>query len=1171
MTTESMTPADIANQMMARNNSTGVSFNELLKEVKNAKSQGVDIVMPSEPHIDSPQNLSMYNNVGAGVNNYYQEPYNVYNYTESDNDMIQRHKEFSHNYLIKQLQWAEYYNQESMRIKSGYYGAFDVNTKNAKLNELVQYVASNHLALLDQLRLYLSNLSTNEQIRYHEISIKEQCKFLAKRQEHLMSPELKQYLAHINAVTNQLESVKRELELAYNRGDMNYVNSVSPTYENLRANLYNSLNITNDFMNDCKLSNQSVIYRNNSLKNQTVNNNQQTYNPMYNPQPTQQTNVWNFNTNAPGETKVIDLGSGSIAPNGVDIGAVTGMNNFSQNNPGWNGQITYNNPTPTNYKPLENANPVLMDMIRPQSLNGCIDNTNNQFVHSDDATFKEFMRNNPTEYQYTPYVNNVGDQNYSVTNNYLMNNNLYKSRCSNRNLATYKNEGIRENRRMGFVPYNFGVAYENPDYIFQLMWTTPIPDPTPFTAIQEPPMWYLTPDALGYRDYVHANKSYLNALKNSKDSIKVRVVKKSVDEIEAENKIREERMLAELNKEPSELVVKVVTPEENRKREEARLAKEEFERLAKLKRPEKEEPDMSDPEYVEELIGLKYLPEMFRNWYANITPEDLENVITDGLFFLERYKQFGPKGVKDWIEQAMKNRVASLEEALINKRVRSRQDELLDKAEYIQNKLGEALGIEDLDFTDQDQMNQVKTLCENKLNDAFNRMNAISAGNYEEVDGKYKITGKIVTFDEDVEDAIIEDQTLYLDKPESEINYYDSDEDSDIESDGIIDYIRMKNNNGEVLINDGKKYVNGEYVGEATAEETKDYMSDLHLNAPFVDELSLNDALDALDIQKMRDDVAKLKERLQTNLNENAFNEMTLMEKLLYYQDSVEGTINRYMGSKKFEPGVHKFFTSKGIYVIDNSDFSIKDMVRTGYMSPDMTQKYVSSQNGKQYMSLAEYYYDEFILPTIKPENKSLYKDRSEIDDFSTFASDLALLEKRDEKELREWKSTNMFFAYSLPEKEIVQLMNLDAMRRKYKELTGMDACSSKPITYAEWAAKVSPYVAYIDRLGEYSEPAVKIYDVISIPQFTNISNGSDFISNQPNYMLDTRFTPVQAPDRFYTNYRYNDDMVYDRLNQRCNIVSQPKCHSTCLDGYVEMATKFPPIQYSGVKNSLFG
>lgn len=206
-----MTPADIANQMMARNNSTGVSFNELLKEVKNAKSQGVDIVMPSEPHIDSPQNLSMYNNVGVGVNNYYQEPYNVYNYTESDNDMIQRHKEFSHNYLIKQLQWAEYYNQESMRIKSGYYGAFDANTINAKLNELVQYVASNHLALLDQLRLYLSNLSTNEQIRYHEISIKEQCKFLAKRQEHLMSPELKQYLAHINAVTNQLESVKREL------------------------------------------------------------------------------------------------------------------------------------------------------------------------------------------------------------------------------------------------------------------------------------------------------------------------------------------------------------------------------------------------------------------------------------------------------------------------------------------------------------------------------------------------------------------------------------------------------------------------------------------------------------------------------------------------------------------------------------------------------------------------------------------------------------------------------------------------------------------------------------------------------------------------------------------------------------------------------------------------
>ena len=134
-----------------------------------------------------------------------------------------------------------------------------------------------------------------------------------------------------------------------------------------------------------------------------------------------------------------------------------------------------------------------------------------------------------------------------------------------------------------------------------------------------------------------------------------------------------------------------------------------------------------------------------------------------------------------------------------------------------------------------------------------------------------------------------------------------------------------------------------------------------------------------------------------------------------------------------------------------------------------------------------------------------------------------------------------------------------------------MDACSSKPITYAEWAAKVSPYVAYIDRLGEYSEPAVKIYDVISIPQFTNISNGSDFISNQPNYMLDTRFTPVQAPDRYYTNYRYNDDMVYDRLNQRCNIVSQPKCHSTCLDGYVEMTTKFPPIQYSGVKNSLFG
>lgn len=1176
MNTPTVTPGDIADQLMAKNKSSGISFNELLKEVKNVKSQGLNVVIPEDPKTnDSMQDLSIYNNVDGSVNNYYQEPYNVYNYNVTDSDMLEKHKEFSHNYLIKQLQWAEYYNQESNRIKSGYYGWFDFNTMNAKLNELVQQVASNHLALLDQLKLYLSSLDTNEQIRYHEISIKEQCKFLSHRQQDLMSPELKGYLAHIESVTNQLEAVKANLELAHNNGDVSYVNAMSPVYEGLRRNLHNSINITNEFMNDCKLSNDNLTYRAN-LQNQ-LSNTQQYYNPMYQQQP--QTYTMNLNQGASGETKHIDLGSGPIAPpnyqgNGLDVGAITGMTNFAANNPNWNGEITYGNPAVNNtYNPMENANPVLMDMIRPQALNGLADNSNNEFVHSDDATFRQFMQNNPNEYTYTPYVNNVGSSNYSVTNNYLTNTDLYRSRCSNRNLATYKNEGIRESRRMGFVPYNFGVAYDNPDYIFQLMWATPVPDPTVFSNVQEPPMWYLTPDALGYRDYAHANRGYLDAKKSAKGSIKVKVVQKTVAEIEAEKKAFDERAKAEAAKEPTKLIVKVITPEENARREEERLRLEEEARLAKLKRPEKEEPDMSDSEYVEELINLKYLPEIFRNWYRNISPEDLETVTVEGLFFLERYKQFGPRGVKDWIEQAMKNRISKLEEELINKRIVARQDELIDKAEYIQERLGEALGIdEEIDFTDMEQMSRVRALCEERLNAACDKLDMLPD------DKPNVISGTIVTFDEDSDTPTIENETVYLNSSseidyvdeEDDIDYYDEEE-NEFDNDRILEYLKMKHSNGEIIISDGKKYVNGEYIGDATVEEMSDYMTDLHLNAPFVEDLSLDETLDALDAQKMRDDVARLKERLEVNLGENAFSEMTLMEKLLYYQDSVEGTINRYMGSKKFEPGVHKFFTNKGIYVIDNSDFSIKDRVQTGYMSSDLSQQYLAKPGGTQYMSLAEYYYDEFILPTIKPEDKDIYKDRSEKEDYQTFVQELAELEKRDDEELYEWKTNNMFYAYSLPQEELIQLMNVDAMRRKYKELTGMDACSSEPMTYAEWAQRVAPFVAYIERLGQFSEPAVRIYDVISIPQFTNISNGTDFIATQPSYTIDPNYRPVPAPDRYYCNYNYNDNMVYDRLDTTCNIVSNPKCHSTCLDGYVEMTTKFPPIQYSGDKNSLFG
>lgn len=1176
MNTSTVTPGDIADKMMANSKSSGISFNELLKEVKNAKSQGINVVVPEDKIAqDSVQkDSSIYNNVDGSVNNYYQEPYNVYNYQVSDSEMVEKHKEFSHNYLIKQLQWAEYYNQESSRIRSGYYGVLDQNTMNNKLNELVQYVANNHLALLDQLKLYLESLSTNEQIRYHAESIREQCKFLSHRQEHLMSPELKGYLRHIESVTNQLETIKSNLGLAYNTGDMNYINAMSGTYEGLRHNLYNSINITNEFMNDCKLSNESAVYRNN-LKNQ-LSNTYQYYNPMYQQQPVQQpqTYTMNLNQNGTGETKHIDLGSGSIAPDNyqgsgsLDLGAITGMNNFAANNPQWNGEITYGSPVANTYNPLENANPALMNMIRPQSLMGMTDNSNNQFVYSDDAAYKQFVQNNPTEHQYNPYVNNTGNTNYSVTNNYLLNNDLYRSRCSNRNLATYKNEGIRESRRLGFVPYNFGVAFENPDYIFQLMWVTPIPDPTTFTNVQEPPMWYLTPDALGYRDYAHANISYLRARKEAKGSIKVKVVKKTVEEIEAEEKRLEELAKSQYKKD-DRLIVRVITPEENQKREEERLKKEEEERIAKLKRPEKEEPNMSDPEYVQELIDLKYLPEIFRNWYRNISPEDLELVTVEGLFFLERYKQFGPSGVKDWIEQAMKNRISRLEEELINKRITARQDELVEKAMYIQNRLSDALGVEydDIDFADADKMNHLKELCEDRMNSAIERLNMMSGPEYNEKKDNV-IVNNFVTFDEDVDEAIVKSDIIQLDEIVDGDYYDESDE---LDNDSIYEYLKMKYSNGEVIIADGKKYMNDEYIGDATEEEMHDYIEDLHINAPFVDDLTLDETLDALDVQKMRDDVDRLKEKLKVNLGENAFSEMTLMEKLEYYQDSVEGTINRYMGSKKFEPGVHKFFTNKGIYVIDNSDFSIKDRVQTGYMSQDMTQQYLTSTNGTKYMSLADYYYDEFILPTIKPEDKDLYKDRSEKEDYDTFVKDLAELEERDGRELYEWKTTNMHFTYTLPQDEIVHLMNLEAMRRKYKELTGMDACSSEPITYAEWAEKVAPYVAYINRMGQYSEPAVKIYDVISMPQFTNISQGTDFIANQPQYMIDPNYRPVAAPERFYSNYAYNDDMVYERLEKKCNIVSNPKCHSTCLDGYVEMATKFPPIQYSGSKNSLFG
>ena len=789
-----------------------------------------------------------------------------------------------------------------------------------------------------------------------------------------------------------------------------------------------------------------------------------------------------------------------------------------------------------------------------------------EVVAAGDSDYDELKRMNEPS-TYTPYY---GEKPYNMYNNkynYLTNssaNRYNQFGNTNQNLSSYKNTFIEQMRKAGFVPDSFGVP-DSEDYIMQLIWVTPVGDPNTYNnGFMSSPTWYLTPEQLGYKDYIEYNQAYLDSLKvenrpvvkiykfNEMTPEEIAEVYKNKEIDERNRKIEEEKKKKELDK-----------PHVIKLRRNSKVVEEE--KVEKEENPlDSMTPDFTSDEYVLQLSQLEYVPEIVRHYLKLLSPAQLRTFSLEGLMYANKYKAYVNPYTFKFMDQTMKDMINQYEEMLVEKRGQEELETEIEKANKVAtemyNKLGG--GDEEISIYDTDKFEEIKELARKKLE-------AVVEFDYNKlIPDEVKKQDLPKHMDELVDDDLEFNELQLNDPVEEELNI---DDEVDKAFDEYVGYESIEDMLPYDPDDEDSLYAYLKAKREALANPTpNDY-----LDIPILDDgTTLEDAFDKLDMNKIENRVERLKNAIKANISARPFQGMTNVERLIYLREQINGGLYDEIDMTQFKPGIHKFYTSKGIFVLDNRDYSVQQAMPLESLSLAYQQQYLGI--APETAKASDVYMNEIVLPKIKPQDKKEFKNPTKSYDYNEYLTNLNILRKRDEIALGMWKLNNVHMLYNMNSTATSCCINMMNRLAEYSRLTGMNP-STDDMTYDEWAQKIIPYRKAMHNKGRATTKAIQIYDVVSNYNFSTYSEEANKrLDNAINYMGRSSVydnineNPLPPVRRDYGTCDFNQDVFRERLKYNCRHTGKQKCYSTYTSGVVDMEKKTPPPQFTGVKNGLF-
>lgn len=1143
---------DIVEQMTSGRGRTGLSFNELLNKVQEAKDDNVDVII-EEPVPDYDENTSIEqqhpvpNNIVTDNENYYNNiPFNSMNY---NGDKAEQMRGYIDNYIQSQLEIVDMFNTETTKQLQGYYNHLDPYQFNQYKYELINTVTSNHYRLLNDLGLYLQSLTIEEQIMYHRLAIEKQVEYSYKMQYHLSSPEKKNYDAQCEHLQASLADIQSKINA---NGDPATIHELNNIYNNLMVEYSDVSNQRHQYMDQCSIAHRGYSsglnyqgFDNQNNVNNNFNQNQYSGNQYVNqsndPFVTGASTVYSSNDDPFGNGNTIGIGYDGGGSN-INLG----QSPIAQEQP-----------------MTERSGNMILNMIRPESLTAqgkTLDNSSGYFVSAADSEFDKMVRNTEEVMQYSPYYGESCDKKYSNQFNYLADRNgvmgMNNIRNNTQNLASSKNAHIREMRRIGYVPELFGVPEGNEDYVMQLLWTIPIPDPTEYDDRTEAPIWYLTPDILGYLDYVDANSSIVKAHKSDKNPLGVKIIR--FDKMTEDEKVMyykekemEQKALEEKEKEDSKIKVKVriLTAEDLEKQERIREEEERLKEEKRLNSIEFKAPDFTDPQYVAELDALEYVPDVVLKFFnTKLTPSMLYEFCVDGIMYINKYQQFTYFVISNELDKVKKAKIDELEQELIDAKTTEVRDKTYEQVGTVAKAVSEEFGMDDVDLSDLDTLTQIRELALSKMEEEDVPPPKPVEKTKEELEAEEAERQR----QEELLNEIPDDPDLLYDmygvRPDDDMLPYDPDDEK-----SILDYLEAK----QKAIEDYERDI----------YESKGMSYD---NRPTLyNGLTLGEACGVLDTDRIENDIDKLRSTLEENLHATQFDGMTLDEKIMYLRDQINGGIYEAYDVSKLKPGIHKFYTSNGIYVLDNRDLSVKQSFDTRLLSPEKYQRSYYRNNEQSY-SAFDVLMNSIVLPKQKPVDKKIYKDPYSDYDAEGYLDDLQIINKHDEIALFKWKTENVHPYYTMSNSKLKALQSYDRYIGEYKDITGLDPATDEITSYADWAERTNKYYHIMNRRGKNSKAAVEIYDVVSQYDYNQnrIEMDQQYYSNpMSDQQYGDPYLDYQIAPRQFDMVTIDTEPFDDRSQYTCNMVSNNKCYSTFTSGQNDMTPKTPPIQYMGTND----
>lgn len=1132
---------EIANKLATKNE---LSLNELNAAIRkhqmNKANNTINNYTPSQYNVNPNVNTGYVNNIN----------------TISYQEMEKQFKEYIDFYYKSQVSAFMNYREEKFKLDSGKHYALDMNQYNYYKTLLINNTRNKHLELLNGMKNYLSMLPVDRQIIFHKLAIEKQLEIMHHFQQPLMSDRKKLYDARMNILNQNIARLKNELQEFSDKGNLAGYNAIQQQMNSLN----NELKYLNDgymeFMNMCYINNNGYmgqrIYDYNTRNKNNAIYNQDNYRNVF-------------------ETE------GLLNSLGTQAGVHRYDPSFIDRN-------------------LANINtPYYKNSLSPVVGSSNLPGTGGQqpIIKTNDYNYNYYTQDG--NFTYNPNYGTSMSDTYNYQNN-LFNKSINDNTPTSLNYQTYLNTSIRDNRRFGYIPESFGFPENNPDYFEQLIWVTPVPDPTQYTQFSNPPMWYLTPEALGYENYVEASSDIVKfykqvAYRSTEDCVRIRIMKESeyLEELEKEEKEKEP-----IEEDDNRLVIRWVTQKEIDEENEKKEKREEKKQREAMSKYEYIEPDFTDDEYVKGLEELEYIPQLIIDDMKTYSIDKLKTFTLDGILYLYKYRTFNRITDKQF-DELFNLKLNELEEKLIEVKGECVKEELLKEADNVAAMMANELGLsDDITILDEDTIKELKQTAwekmqnildgdipdfnkeepdENIVEEELERIDNLETEEKIEYlaqdDKVYEYTMKddtVFEFESDEDDAGIPD-----DVPEdySTLAYDPNDEES------IIAYLQMKENAANIQTEFDLGYGKPDDNYKEKLEKEMGDKLPMFSNGD-----SINTAFEKVDYDEIEKKIELLKKTIRENLRDEAYDDMTMYERILYYREHISCGLFDKVDMRDYEPGLHKFFTNRGIFIVDNRDLSIRERVHLdNTLSQAQYNKYYNPK--KPVLGNGEAFINTLLLPTMKPDEKKIYKSNDIMDmtddQISDYMRDIQIVRKMDKIRMRLWTSNNMHPIFSMNEKEQNFYRNLNEMYGEYEKYTGLKPFDEN-ISYAEWVEKVVPYMRYSEAKGKCSSKAIEIYNTISQadyhaaipPDNWGMIDGRMVTNHDYDYYRRSN-GQIQVPERVYSCLPMSMEPFHERVQYTCNAGDlNNKCYSTYISGYVDMTPKEPPPQFRGDPNSLY-